>query len=244
MKIAIVTMWFNEAFLAPLFFRHYEGLVDRICVILDDDSDDETEAICRAFGADVIKFHFPDGMDDDLKIEQYNKVAGALPHDWILGLDADEFLHQPEKARDLIEGMGHEFDFIRVEWWQMYQHETEDRLNRVIVPFDQRRHGDRASFIKKPGQFKPCIVKNEKPFKWMPGCHELIGNLKEAGFILSGAHWANADCDLAIKRRIAGRKNRMSQVNKHKGYTTHNFNVTEQEIKDLCDRHRNDPKLF
>ena len=59
MKIVLITMWYNEEFLAPFFLNHYKW-VDKIHILLDADTDDNTEAIATGYSNVLIEhFNFP-----------------------------------------------------------------------------------------------------------------------------------------------------------------------------------------
>jgi hypothetical protein len=77
MKIEVVTMWYNESFLAPFFFQHYKN-VDKITIYYDQDSNDGTyhkiaNEIISGQNINVIKFRFPYGLDELIKISFFNQ---------------------------------------------------------------------------------------------------------------------------------------------------------------------------
>lgn len=242
MRIAIITMWRNEEVFAPLFLRHYQDFAD-IYVLLDSDTSDNTEDICSDYGATVTPFTFPDGMNDRIKIDQYNKTAGSLEHDYVVGLDADEFIFKPVDLKAYIEKKRP--DVQRVAFYQIYQHKDENPVNILDPVFKQRVHGDPSLDAWRSLYVKPCIKRRGLNAYWEPGCHTLMINEPNPaeGKLWIGAHWAMADVELAVKRRLAT-KNRQSQFNLSRGYTVHNHHVTEEEIRSACKAHENDPRIF
>jgi hypothetical protein len=59
-----------------------------------------------------------------------------------------------------------------------------------------------------------------------------------------GAHWAMADVKFAVERRIEGRKNRQSKVNLENSMTFQHHHITEEQIRNECHKHADDPRLF
>jgi glycosyltransferase involved in cell wall biosynthesis len=99
--------------------------------VVDSESTDETCAIARSFGANVVQFHYQGGWP---KKRQWAMDSLPIANDWILLLDADEVV-TPELAdeiRQAIQSSNVEGYWIRL---QMYF------LGRIL------RHGD-ASFCK------------------------------------------------------------------------------------------------
>lgn len=248
-RIGIITMWYNEARLAPLFLRHYSW-VDRIHLLLDADTTDETEAIAKQFANVVIEpFRFPDGMDDLLKIAKYNETITKMQNcDWVIGLDADEFIWPDTWEPDARFFLSRQScDVMVASMWQVYRHRTERAIDYTAPAMWQRRHGD-PQRTSNANRFynKPCIINPCLGITWTPGCHEfrcdIPVNVGRNGFL--GTHWAMADVDLAIERRIAGRRDRMSQVNLSRGLTVQHHHITEDEIRASCEAHLDDPRLF
>ena len=63
---------FNEEFLLPYYFKHYD-FCDRFNILYDIDSTDNTLDILRNNPkVNLIPFEFPDGMDEALKIKFIN----------------------------------------------------------------------------------------------------------------------------------------------------------------------------
>lgn len=93
----------NERTILPWFLKHYRSFCDRI-VIYDDQSDDGTQDIALKGGAEVRRYPYR-GLDDtqfvQLANEQYKEARGYA--DWIIWVDADEFLYHPRMAERLAE---------------------------------------------------------------------------------------------------------------------------------------------
>ena len=245
--IYVITAWYNEQFLANLFLSHY-SFADKIIILLDEsNNDNSTQIISRYSNAEIRKLSMPHGMDDALKQAQINKTYNSIidKNRWVIIADVDEFIYLPQQG--LNEYLSQiTVDIVKVDYYQMYQHKTENKLNIDSPVFLQRRHG--KQIIAKANWKKPCIARTSRPLKWSPGHHDVMANSVPPCIIdsrlLLGAHWSMADIDLAIDRRINGRRNRMSPENLQCGFSHHNFKITAQDIIDECNENNNCPLIF
>jgi len=244
LRLAVVTMVYNEHILWPLFLLHYIPRVHSIHVLLDTDSDpaflkavrDSTPAVS------VYDHRFPDGMDDFIKQNAINALAETLDATWILAVDADEFVW-PELGEPP-PGIAYQIPFVTV-----YRHRSDDDLDLSREPLFQRRHGDplvgraygRREFIK------PCLVRREFA-RWLPGCHALenpgVPVIPFGQHPWRGVHWCMADPSFVIERRIRGRRDRMSAVNKMFRLTVQHQEITEESVRAELEAHLDDPQLF
>lgn len=247
MKIAIMTMWYNEEYLAHYFLRHY-SYADEICVFLDSDTNDNTSKICRDYpNVKIEPFTFEDGFDDIFKQRKINDVVKAKKgFDWVFVLDADEFIfllggQDPKEFLKQQKG-----NVMLARMWQVYRHRTDSDLNLQDTPFMQRRHGDSNLTGFNSNWVKPIIVRPEIGVMWSVGCHRILETQLEQSLcddFFLGAHWANADPELAVQRRLASRV-RQSRSNIEHQYQSHNHDVTEEKIRRICKEHENDSRLF
>lgn len=132
MRIELITMWYNEEFLAPFFLNHYSW-VDKIHLILDADTTDRTEAIARQYpNVEIEQFRFPDMMNDILKVNKFNEKYRSLKDaEYVILADSDEFIfcnHVKKPVRDHIEATMKDVYFVNL--WQVYKHERIRRLTR------------------------------------------------------------------------------------------------------------------
>ena len=75
MKIAIVTVWYNEEDLAPFFLKHY-SYVDDLYVYLDTATSDSTRKICEAHSNVTIRdMSFPAGYDPAAQVRRVTSAA-------------------------------------------------------------------------------------------------------------------------------------------------------------------------
>jgi len=249
MIIKILTMMYNEEFLLPFFLSHYL-YADEIHVLLDSDSNDNTRKILEnSPNVTIEDFTFPDMMDDFLKADFINKTLKTIEADWIFVIDADEFIF-PDKhknPRAFLEKVEDNVDVIMANMWQVYRNVKDKDLNISKKPVIlQRRYGDpnRTEGINAL-YCKPIILKTPITFDLSPGNHHILGdNYNVLGEYWAGAHWAMADPNFSVDRRVKGRKERQSQKNLDSGLTYHQHTITKKQILDECKEHENDPKLF
>ena len=245
--ITVITAWYNEEFLASIFLRHYL-FADEIIILLDESNSDDTVRLLngykKRFDVPVLTIKIldmPNGMDDRLKQKQINDEYKSIDNGWVIIADADEFIFIPYGGIHLFLGKV-AADVVKVDYFQMYAHESESPLNKDQSVFEQRKYGKRNGFERWK---KPAVVRAGKNFKWAVGHHEIsAARYQFHNEMLLGAHWYMADTDLAIKRRILGRKNRMSRKNHEAQLSAHNFNITEDDIINECRENINCPLVF
>ena len=259
MKIELITMWYNEEFLAPFFLNHYKW-VDKIHILLDADTDDNTEAIATGYPNVLIEhFKFPDMMDDVIKARKINEKYRSIPGaDYVIVVDSDEFIFCNTLDDSIKEHIiDKRKDFYFATLWQIYQHESDSRLDATKPVYQQRRNGDPAI---ANCYVKPVVVKAGLDVVWGPGNHTLVFDSKPMAWLtanadimaeynvsvfpvdmLQGAHWKLFDLDETITRRIRNRTNRQSKLNLAANLTTHHHKTTIDDIIDEYNRMKTSP---
>ncbi|GAI63944.1 unnamed protein product, partial [marine sediment metagenome] len=102
MKIAIITVWYNEQALAPFFLKHY-SYVDNIFLYLDRDTNDNTLNICKSFPNVIIgDIRFPNGYDS---VDHTNKINASIKelkgrYNWVYSVDSDELIFPPKEYKN------------------------------------------------------------------------------------------------------------------------------------------------
>lgn len=97
-KISLAMIVYNEEELLPTTLGNIRPWVDEI-VITDTGSTDATVAIAKSFGARVVKHTWK----KDFSLAR-NTCLSYVTGDWVLVLDADEFLIGGEELKALVEG--------------------------------------------------------------------------------------------------------------------------------------------
>jgi len=269
MKTLAISMWYNEAALAHYFLKHYSYMT-KIIILLDSDTNDSTEEIINQYlNTQIIKFTFPEHkVDEDIKakmIRDTYKQFRSTEHwdcsssyDWIFNVDADELI-MPKNYENIFTFLGransNKSNLIYADILQVYRNIKESDLvwkdiqdEKIVY---QRRYGTRNFFLDNHFNdtlyIKPIVVKPNLPIIWSPGNHNIICGkeyLKEFPEKMIGGHWAMADLDIAIERRIKGRKERQSKNNIEKSYNVHQYNINSESLKAECELHLYDERVF
>ncbi len=104
-KVDVYSIMRNEIKILPYFLRHYETFADRIFV-WDDGSDDGTREILDAHPkVNVLPLNL--GRADDVYFvnhlwPQYKEISRGYA-DWVMCVDADEFIYHPNLMEKLEE---------------------------------------------------------------------------------------------------------------------------------------------
>lgn len=247
-SVEIVSAWYNESTLAPFFLKHYE-YADTIHILLDMDSDDSTlDILEKASNVVIHPITYPDGIDWEIKSSTINKMAISCKSDWVIAVDADEFIWPIDRMHDVRGWLSEQAGtMISAAMFTVYRHHTEGPLDPLNPSVFQRRHGDSrvGMSYNQHGYIKPCIARPETGIQWSCGIHSYKPDDKiiENAEPMFGTHWCMADADMAVRRRI-GTMVRQSRNNIEKNHGYQNFKITEAEIRKECFEHEHDRKLF
>jgi len=238
-NIQLITMWYNEAFLAPFFLKHY-AWVDKIHILLDADTDDSTEEVAARYpNVSIERFTFPDMMDDLIKSRKINeKYRSITDADYVIVVDSDEFItcnRLADSVKDHIISKDKNLYFSTL--WQVYQHEDDNRLDAAKPVLQQRRHGDptiancnikptvaRAGLDIVWGVGNHAVVLNGQHMSWLTPNMDVMAEHKVSVLpadMLQGAHWRLFDLEEVITRRTRNRSARQSLVNLTTNLSSH-----------------------
>lgn len=107
LKISACAIVKNEADNIGKWLENVTKYADE-CIVLDTGSTDDTYALAKAGGAQVEKFDWQDDFS-----EAKNALLQKASGDWLVVLDADEYIDRPEALRGI------------VAEWEFYHHEIE-----------------------------------------------------------------------------------------------------------------------
>jgi glycosyltransferase involved in cell wall biosynthesis len=246
-KITVISRWYNEATLAPLFLSHY-AFADEIIILLDETTNDGTAEIIAGYAnASIRGYRLPDKINYGITTALVTRAAATVDGDWIMAPDTDEFIFPAENddARTVLSQANG--NLIYADMWGVYRHGTDRDLDSSWPVVRQRRHGDPNKTIGWNSLYrKPIIVKAGLGIDWWPGFHRYRANpkIRVSSTRFIGAHWIMADPDLAVARRMRGRRELQSGENLHYNWGFHNFDITEAKVRAECKAHENDPALF
>lgn len=250
MKIAIVTVWYNEEDLAPFFLKHY-SYVDDVFVYLDTDTNDNTRSICAAhLNVTIRRITYPQGYDPALQARAVNQAVRALKHGWVYAVDADEFIQQPKQYKGakefLLKQQKQGYNLVFAKMYQVYRHFMDKDLDISKPVLPQRCHGDPdLSTVFNRCYIKPVVVKPATGIVWRVGCHNYRRNdrVKVASEQFYGAHWKMADPSLAVKRRMHNQA-RLSKKSRKKGRLWQDAHITKKAILSALKKHSHDPDVL
>jgi O-antigen biosynthesis protein len=249
-RIAALTMVYNEAGILPYFLRHYRYL-DEIHVLYETDSTDKSlEILMQTPNVILEKGHIEGGLDDIEKVKLFNKAIQRIRTDWVYLVDPDEFVFPPDGESPHRFLSRQSCRVVRSGMYQVYRHRSDRDLDPSLAPIPQRTHGDPDLFSTQTEDhraansvyIKPNIVRPSKELRFFPGHHQIEGEPTASPELYLGAHWQMADPAIAIARRME-RKARISERNKALKMGWQHFAVTIEKIKSECEDHLDDPVI-
>jgi len=247
MKITVISRWFNEAIIAPFFLNHY-AFADEIIILLDEMTTDATAEIISGYPNTKIRnYKLPEGVSFGRTTALVTQAASTVDSGWIICPDTDEFVFPHGHGNSHLTLNQADGNLVYADMWGVYRHQTEKDLDLSLPTIWQRRHGDPNRTVgTNRHACKPIIVKSGLGINWTPGFHGYQNNskIKVSRTRFDGVHWMMADVDLAVPRRMRGRRELISEENLHHGWGYHNFDITEEKIRADCAAHANDPQVF
>jgi len=248
MKVSVLTVWYNEQDMAPFFLDNYSW-ADEIIILLDDASTDMSREVALARpNVRIERCATPGGLiDDGYLVDLKSDWAHKIDADWIISVDADELIIPPDDDDHRRVLTGCNGNLIYLHLWQVWRNEMNVDLDPDATAIWQRRYGDLNRTEGENGSYrKPVIFKPETNIVWYPGQHRYHRNpqIKPSCCVFDGAHWSMADEGMAIRRRIAGRKKRLSANNYANRWGYQWFDITAKQIRAECAKHLYDPRLF
>lgn len=163
---------YNESVLIPFWVRHYRTFCERVMVYVDRDTNDGTGSLALREGA-YVRFHDTGSRLDDFGFVTfaqgaYKEARGQAQ--WVLWVDADEFLSHPtiKEHLDTLRGKG--VTLARTEGYAMLADEPPIGRSEVLWHLyddPQYRHGVPAPAYAKPVLFDPAL-----DVTWTAGKHQ------------------------------------------------------------------------
>lgn len=218
MQIELITAYYREEFLLPLFMLHYQHWVDRITFITEQRSDGK--------------------FDDEDKMNWINAAIARSKADWVVLVDMDEFIYpSPYGANPRVVLEQEPGSLIFSHMTRMWRHKDDADIIRTLPPVPQRLHGI-------PDHIKPAVFRPLPSTRVGAGNHDIhCDHLLPHGKPWAGAHWANADACFWIERETRDRGPRLSERNVQRGHGTHTRRTREQILEE-CRQHENDPVII
>jgi hypothetical protein len=216
MTVELITAFYKEEFLLPLFTQHYDW-ADRITLLTNKRDDHQ--------------------FDDEDKQNWINAAIQRSTADWVVLVDMDEFIYPAPYGCNPKEVLAKEKgSLIYAHMNRVWRHHTDLDIMRGLPPVPQRVHGI-------PDHVKPCVFRPTPRITMGAGNHDIHGEHFTECKAWTGAHWANADPCFWITRETRDRGPRLTERNKSRGHGTHTLRTQEQILAE-CKAHENDPIII
>jgi len=170
MIIHIYTIVRNEEYILPYFLRHYETFVDKIFVI-DDHSTDKTAEIAKAHPKveySLYDYDKDENYDDHFSecfTKQYKKHSRGIA-DWVIRVDADEFMYNKDILVILKEQQLQKVDVIKSLGYFM--------VSKVLPTCEGQIYNECNKGVRYKGYDKTVIFNPKIDITFTKGRHNII----------------------------------------------------------------------
>lgn len=159
---------YNEEVMIGYWARHYVSICERVIVYVDVTTDDRTESVARAEGAETREFYTGGALDDfgfvAFAQDKYPLARGKA--EWVLWADADEILYHPRLPGRLDELRAAGVTYPHVAGYAMVADAPPTGTGHI---YEEIRLGLPAREYSKP-----CIFAPELDVRWSPGKHDAV----------------------------------------------------------------------
>ena len=241
-KLTVISYWYNEELLAPLFFNHY-SYCDEVRILLEIDTNDNTREIALRYPNVVVQdAHCPDGMDNKQRLNNVNQAISEVKGGWIYMVDADEFIfpEHHENPRTFLSRQT--TDVVNCMYFHVYRHITESDIDYSLNPIPQRVHAMEGGRKFKNWFDKPSVSRASANVFRTIGGHGFVGEHSVSNERYIGAHWKQADYQVCIQRRLSN-MTRHSQNDHKRRWGYHDFHVSEEKLRKQLEENSNLPVL-
>jgi hypothetical protein len=235
MKVSVISAWAPVEPFAPYFARHYEW-ADRILALVGPGPWTGPKfPNVELRGVDYTTDRFSEYRKRDV----LNETLRGLDSDWVLVVDADEYIFAldsrskpTENLRPFLTGIEACANVVETRLLNVFRNIKDVDLNPDRPPLFQRRHGTRDV---DPLYVKPLCVKPTAGIRLKSGQHQLFSDprIRKSAKTLSGVHWKYSDVSIAIERKRI-----------RDGLLHHLERWNEPDPAAVIARHGDDPKLF
>ena len=153
MNVLTITIARDEEQLIPYFVRHYRQFGD--VIVFDDHSEDNTVDVALAAGAQVMPVEGPvwDHVEwQIIGVKNHNWKPFRDQYDWVIVVDADEFLYHTDLPQVLRSCQRHGLTILEPRGYQMLSDSPPCKGGLITAEI---RRGDRCWLYSKRCCFNP-----------------------------------------------------------------------------------------
>jgi glycosyltransferase involved in cell wall biosynthesis len=157
LRVHVYTMAWNEEQFLPYFLRHYASFAQRI-VVLDNQSDDRTADIVRAFPGAILGAYDTGGaMREDIRVRLKNEMwkSSRGQADFVIVVDTDELVWHPRLSDVLQTYQEQGITLARCRGFEMIADQFPDTPGQI---YDVVKRGCASTVYDKPCIFDPNAI--------------------------------------------------------------------------------------
>lgn len=237
MKLAVISVVYNEEILLHHFLDWYSSQADTVFII-DNESTDRSREICKRYRNVVLSTYKTGGVND---VEAANAVlekarkACIGKYSYVLRADCDEFVisKNGNSIKREIERAGMP-EVLGTHGYNMRPKPGEPPYDPKKSLFEQIQWGiENIKFISKP-----AIIRPESELKFILGGHAIVGNqslnnqlkdVEKSRFYL--LHYSALSEEMFVSRRMS-RVRRFSDRSRELGIANHYCDKTEGDFSE------------
>jgi GT2 family glycosyltransferase/tetratricopeptide (TPR) repeat protein len=238
-RVAVVCITHNEEDLIVPFLDHYLTLGVQHIRLIDNESLDHTCSRARRYpNVQISTLNSGGELDDQLRSDTFQHYRHSLSgsYDWVLLLDADEWLVPREGSLHDTLLRYADRAVLGSEGIEVIQRPDEPPFDPAVPPLRQRRWG-----VPNPAYNKPIVLRPEGQERLAVGQHFLQGPVPypaDCPFWLF--HLAAFDEGIFFKRRLR-MTSRQGERNIRLGYSVQHTHQSEADLRRRWEKLVNDP---
>ena len=218
MKIEVYVLACNEEKIMPYFLRHYTQFAH--IILLESSSTDSTAQMVSDVGGEIWHYDHPDEINDKLFLDMKNNCWKESEADWVIIVDADEYVYHPDLLRILSET---DSTIFLPRLFNMFTDKFPTTEGQIYEEVTGGREGG-----AKMNLFRP---KKIREINYAIGCHNASpqGDVRlNINSEIMTLHMRHLGSDYVIERNARGAR-RLSELNKQMGWGYH-VNSSEEDV--------------